>query len=110
MKHFLFLALAIICETVATSVLKKTEQFTKLLPSVIFIAMMGAAFYFLSLALKGIPIGIAYAIWSAVGIVLISIIAYFAYQQTLDWPAIIGIGFIVLGVVIINLFSKSATH
>lgn len=110
MKNFLFLAAAIVCETIGTSFLKKTEQFTKLFPSIIFIVMMGGAFYFLSLALKGIPIGIAYAIWSAVGIVLISIIGYFAYKQTLDLPAMVGIGFIVIGVVIINLFSKSAAH
>lgn len=110
MKNFLFLAAAIICETIGTSFLKKTEQFTKLFPSIIFIVMMAGAFYFLSLALKGLPIGIAYAIWSAVGIVLISIIGYFAYKQTLDLPALVGIGFIVIGVVIINLFSKSTAH
>lgn len=110
MKNYLFLAAAILCETLATSFLKKTDQFTKIGPSIVFVIAMASSFYLLSYALRGIPIGIAYAIWSAVGIVLISIVGYFAYQQKLDLPAIIGIGFIVVGVVIINLFSKSATH
>ncbi|MCI0921973.1 DMT family transporter [Sphingobacterium rhinopitheci] len=110
MKNYLFLAAAILCETIATSFLKKTEQFTKIGPSIIFVLAMASSFYLLTFALKGIPIGIAYAIWSAVGIVLISLVGYFAYQQKLDLPAIIGIGFIIVGVVIINLFSKSSVH
>ena len=104
------MAAAILCETIATSFLKKTEQFTKVGPSIIFIIAMASSFYLLTYALKGIPIGVAYAIWSAVGIVLISLVGYFAYQQKLDLPAIIGIAFIIIGVVIINLFSKSTTH
>jgi len=110
MKNYIFLAAAILCETIATSFLKKTEQFTKVGPSIIFIIAMASSFYLLTYALKGIPIGVAYAIWSAVGIVLISLVGYFAYQQKLDLPAIIGIAFIIIGVVIINLFSKSTTH
>lgn len=110
MKNYLFLAAAIICETIGTSFLKKTEQFTKPLPTLIFIIAMAASFYLLTFALKGIPIGIAYAIWSATGIVLISLVGYFAYKQSLDLPAILGIAFIVAGVVIINLFSKSTSH
>lgn len=110
MKNYLFLAAAILCETVATSFLKKTEQFTKLGPTVVFIIAMASSFYLLTFALRGIPIGIAYAIWSAAGIVLISLVGYFAYQQKLDLPAIIGIAFIVVGVVIINVFSNSTTH
>lgn len=110
MKNYLFLAAAIICETIGTSFLKKTEQFSKPLPTVIFIVAMAASFYLLSFALKSIPIGIAYAIWSAVGIVLISLVGYFVYKQSLDLPAIIGIALIVVGVVVINLFSKSAAH
>ena len=110
MKHYLFLAAAILCETIATSFLKKTEQFSKIGPSIIFVVAMASSFYLLTYALKGIPIGVAYAIWSAVGIVLISLVGYFAYQQKLDWPAIIGIAFIIVGVVIINLFSKTASH
>lgn len=110
MKSYLFLAAAILCETVATSFLKKTDQFTKLTPTIIFIIAMALSFYLLTYALKGIPLGIAYAIWSAAGIVLISSVGYFVYQQKLDWPAIIGIAFIIIGVVIINLFSKSTSH
>lgn len=110
MKNYLFLAAAILCETIATSFLKKTDQFTKIGPSILFVIAMASSFYLLTFALKGIPIGIAYAIWSAVGIVLISLVGYFAYQQKLDLPAIIGIAFIIVGVVIINVFSKSATH
>ncbi|WP_437918688.1 DMT family transporter [Sphingobacterium sp. LRF_L2] len=110
MKNYLFLAAAIICETLATSFLKKTEQFTKIVPTAIFVVAMASSFYLLTFALRGIPIGIAYAIWSAVGIVLISLVGYLVYDQKLDIPAIIGITFIIVGVVIINLFSKSTSH
>lgn len=108
MKIYLFLALAILFETLGTSFLKKTENFTKIGPSLIFIVSMAISFYLLTLALRGIPMGIAYAIWSAVGIVIISLVGYFVYKQNLDLPAIIGIAFIIIGVVIINLFSKSS--
>lgn len=110
MKNYLFLIGAILCETLATSLLKKTEQFSKPIPSIIFAIAMITSFYLLSHAVKGIPIGIAYAIWSGVGIVLISTVGYFVYKQTLDLPAVIGLIFIIIGVVIINLFSKSAAH
>ncbi len=110
MKGFLFLAAAIICETIGTSFLKKTEQFNKPLPTLIFIVAMAASFYLLTFALKNIPIAIAYAIWSAVGIVLISLVSYFVYRQSLDFPAILGMVLIVVGVVIINIFSKSTAH
>lgn len=110
MKNYLFLAAAIVCETIGTSFLKKTEQFSKPIPTFIFIVAMALSFYLLSFALRGIPVGIAYAIWSAVGIVLISIVGYFVYGETLDLPAIIGIGCIIVGVLIINLFSKLSAH
>lgn len=110
MKHYLFLAAAILCETLGTSFLKKTEQFTKPLPTLIFFVAMGLSFYLMTFALKGIPVGIAYAVWSAVGIVLISSVGYFVYKEVLDLPALVGICFIVLGVVIINVFSKSGAH
>ncbi|MBW7892256.1 MAG: multidrug efflux SMR transporter [Chitinophagaceae bacterium] len=110
MKNYLFLAAAIICETIATSSLKKTEQFSRLLPTVIFVVAMSASFYLLTFALRSIPVGIAYAIWSAAGIVLISIVSYFLYKQSLDTPAIPGMALIILGVVVINLFSKSGAH
>lgn len=110
MKSYLFLAAAIICETLGTSFLIKTEQFSKPVPTLVFILSMAASFYLLSLALKDVPVGVAYAIWSAVGIVLISLVGYFVYKQSLDFPALLGIGFIVTGVIIINLFSKSGAH
>ena len=99
-----------IAEVIATSALKAAEGFTKLVPSLIVIAGYSIAFFFLSLTLKSIPVGIAYAIWSGVGITFISIIGFFIYKQALDLPAIIGISFIVLGVIIINLFSKIISH
>lgn len=110
MKNYLFLACAIICESIATSFLKASNGFTKPLQTIIFVIAMSSSFYFLTLAIKVIPIGIAYAIWSAVGIVIISCVGYFVYKEKLDLPAIIGIALIIIGVVIINIFSKSATH
>lgn len=101
---------AILCEVIGTSFLKQTQQFTKPVPTIIFIVFLTLSFYLLSHALKGIPIGIAYAIWSAAGIVIISLIGYFIYKESLDLPAILGIAFIVVGVIIINVFSNSATH
>ena len=107
---WLFLITAILAEVIATSALKAAEGFTKLVPSIIVIAGYSISFFFLSLTLKSIPIGIAYAIWSGAGITLISIIGFFVYKQSLDLPAIIGVSFIVLGVIIINLFSKIISH
>jgi len=107
---WIFLSIAIVAEVMATSALKSAEGFTRLVPSIIVVAGYGTAFFFLSMTLKSIPVGIAYAIWSGVGIVLITILAYFVYKQSLDVPAIIGILFIIAGVAVINLFSKSITH
>ena len=107
---FLFLFVAIIFEIIGTSVLKLSEQFTKVIPSIISIIAYITAFYFLSLTLKTIPVGIAYAIWSGVGIVLISVIGLVYFKQSLDLPAILGLGLIIAGVIIINIFSKSVAH
>ena len=104
------MGLAIVAEIIATSALQATQGFSKLWPSVLTLAGYALAFYFLSLTLRSIPLGIAYAIWSGVGIVCVSIIAYFLYKQSLDLPAILGMSMIVGGVVIINLFSKSVAH
>jgi small multidrug resistance pump len=104
------LLIAILAEVIGTSALKASEGFTKIGPSIIAIFGYMIALYFLSLALKDIPIGIAYAIWSGVGITLISIIGYIFYKQSLDIAAIIGIILIFLGIFVINLFSKSVTH
>lgn len=110
MKHYLFLLIAIVAETVATSMLKSTEEFTRLWPSVGVIVGYVVAFYFLSLALRVLPVGVAYAIWSSVGIVLVSLVAFLVYKQRLDLPALLGMGLIIAGVVVINLFSKSVSH
>jgi len=107
---YLYLAIAIISEVVATSFLKLSDGFTKLIPSTIVIAGYGAAFYFLSFTLRSIPVGVAYAIWSGIGIVLIAAIAWLFQGQKLDTPAIIGMIFIVVGVAVMNLFSKTAGH
>jgi small multidrug resistance pump len=107
---YLYLAIAIVAEIIATSFLKLSEGFTRTVPSVIVAVGYGAAFYFLSLTLKTIPIGIAYAIWSGVGIVLIATISWLFQGQRLDAPAIVGMGLIVAGVVVINVFSKASAH
>lgn len=103
---FVYLAIAILAEVIGTSALKASNGFTVLLPSLVVVAGYSVAFYFLSLALRAIPVGIAYAIWSGVGIVLISIIAWVVYRQALDLAAIVGIGLIVAGVVVIQLCSS----
>ncbi len=110
MKQYLFLLLAICAETFATSYLKESRQFTRFWPSAVTVLGYAVAFYFLSLVLKTMPVGIAYALWSGIGIVLISLIGHFAFRQHLDLPAVTGIACIIAGVVIINLFSKSVSH
>ncbi len=108
--EYIYLAIAIIAEVVATSALKASEEFTRLIPSVIVVAGYAVAFYFMTLVLRVIPVGITYAVWSGVGIVLITVVGAILYQQIPDLAAIIGIGFIVAGVLIIHLFSKSVAH
>jgi small multidrug resistance pump len=108
--QWLYLGAAIVAEVIATSVLKASEGFTRLIPSLVVLAGYATAFYFLSLTLRTMPLGIAYAVWSAVGIALVSVIGWFLYRQSLDAPAIIGIGLIMAGVVVINGFSKSVAH
>ena len=110
MNGFVYLGLAIAGEVVATSFLRASNGFSALLPSIVVVVGYAITFYFFSLALQTIPVGIGYAIWSGVGIILVSIIAFFAYGQTLDLPALIGIGLILAGVLVINLFSHSSGH
>jgi small multidrug resistance pump len=110
MNNWLFLGLAIVAEVIATSALKSSEGFTRLWPSLLVAAGYGAAFYFLSLTLRTIPIGVAYAVWSGAGVVLIALIAWLLHGQRLDAPALVGMGLIVAGVIVINLFSKAAAH
>ncbi|GAB2662791.1 multidrug transporter [Vibrio panuliri] len=106
---YLYLSIAIIAEVIATGALKYSQEFTKLVPSIVVVVGYGIAFYFLSLVLKTIPVGIAYAIWSGLGVVLISLVGVVLFKQKLDWPAIAGMALIVSGVVVINVFS-SASH
>ena len=107
---YLYLAIAIIAEVAATSALKASSEFTRLLPSLIVVIGYGVAFYFMTLVLRTIPIGITYAVWSGVGIVLVAVIGAFLYKQVPDIPAIIGMGLIIAGVVVIHVFSKTVGH
>lgn len=107
---YVYLCLAVVAEVIGTSALKASEEFTKLGPTLLVIAGYGIAFYMLTWVLRTIPIGVAYAIWSGIGIALISLIGVVVFRQSLDLPAVIGIGLIVAGVAVINLFSKVAVH
>jgi small multidrug resistance pump len=107
---YVYLGLAIVSEVIATSALKASAEFSRLVPSVVVVLGYAAAFYFLSLTLRTIPIGVAYAIWSGVGIVLIGLVGVVWFRQVLDLPAIIGMTLIVTGVIVVNVFSKSVPH
>jgi len=107
MNKWLFLAIAIFCEVIATSSLKASDGFKRFWPSLLVIVSYVLSLFFMSLTLREIPVGIVYAIWSGVGIVLITLIAWIVYRQRLDLPAIIGMALIVAGVLVMNLFSKS---
>jgi small multidrug resistance pump len=108
--NYLYLSIAIIAEVIATSALKSSEGFTRLWPSVIVTIGYACAFYSLSLALRTIPVGVAYAIWSGVGVALVAAVAWIMHGQRLDTPALIGMGLIVAGVLVLNFFSKSVAH
>ncbi len=110
MKIWAYLGIAIVSEVIATSALRACQGFSRLVPSVVVIIGYASAFFFLSLTLKTIPVGIAYAVWSGVGTALIAVIAWLFLGQSLDMPAIVGIFLIVSGVVIMNVFSKVAAH
>lgn len=107
MNKWLALGIAIVAETIATSALKSSEGFSRLGPSLVVLAGYGIAFYFLSITLKSVPVGVAYAIWSGVGVVLIALVGWLVYGQKLDAPALLGMALIVAGVVTMNLFSTS---
>ncbi|UXD87304.1 DMT family transporter [Thalassolituus hydrocarboniclasticus] len=110
MNTWWILAIAIIAEVIATSALKVSEGFTRLIPSLVVVVGYGIAFYGLALTLKTIPVGVAYAIWSGMGIVLVTLIGWFLFDQKLDPAAIIGMVLIVAGVVVMNVFSASSGH
>jgi small multidrug resistance pump len=107
---YVTLGIAILAEIAATSLLKASAEFTRLWPSIGVVIGYGISFYFLSLTLRSMPVGIAYAIWSGVGIVLIAAIGWLIFGQKLDMPAMIGCALIIAGVMVINLFSETAQH
>lgn len=109
-QNYLYLAIAVLFEVVATTALKETQGFTRLLPSLVVVAGYGLAFYFLSLPLRVMPVGIVYALWCGAGIILITAIGWLWFRQALDLPALIGMGLIMAGVIVINLFSKTLVH
>ena len=110
MNNMIFLLLAILFETSATTLLKVSDGFSKLLPTIASIILYILSFYCLSTCLKTVPIGIAYAIWSALGIVLVTLVGIIAFKQTPDWAAIIGLLLIIIGVGVLNIFSNMTIH
>ena len=110
MNAWWYLGIAIVSEVVATSALKASESFSRFWPSLVVVVGYALAFYFLSLTLKSIPVAVAYAVWSGVGIALIAIIGWLLFSQALDLPGIVGITLIVAGVLVLNLFSKTSGH
>lgn len=110
MNNWVFLGVAIVAEVVATSALKASDGFTRLIPSSIVILGYGAAFYLLSLALRSIPVGVAYAIWAGTGIVLMAAVGWLLFGQKLDAWGLVGMGLIVSGVFVLNILSRAGTH
>lgn len=108
--HYIILIFAIIAETIGTTALQASQQFTRLWPSVIVVIAYGVSFYLLALALRFMPVGVVYAMWSGLGIVMIAIIGYLVFGQRLDLPAVIGIGMILCGILVIHLFSQTSPH
>ncbi len=108
--HYIILIFAIIAETIGTTALQASQQFTRLWPSVIVVIAYGVSFYLLAQTLRVMPVGVVYAMWSGLGIVMIAAIGYLVFGQRLDLPALIGIGMILCGILVIHLFSKTAPH
>ena len=109
-QHYIFLILAVICEVLGTSAIQASQQFSRFWPSVAVFVCFAGAFWFLSLTLRTMPVGIMYAMWSGLGIVLIALIGYAIFGQKLDGPAMIGIALILTGIIVINLFSTTTRH
>ncbi|MGH6735239.1 MAG: DMT family transporter [Methyloceanibacter sp.] len=107
---YLYLSFAIGFEVIGTSALKESDTFTRLVPSLVVVVAYAASFFFLALSLRTIPVGIAYAMWAGLGIVLIALIGWLWFKQPLDLPALIGLGLIIGGVVVVNAFSHSVPH
>ncbi|MBR9827542.1 MAG: QacE family quaternary ammonium compound efflux SMR transporter [Oceanospirillales bacterium] len=110
MQNWLFLSIAIVAEVIATTALKSSEGFSRLMPSVIVVVGYLIAFYFLSLTLKTIPVGVAYAVWSGVGLMLIALVSWWLYGQKLDLATVAGMSMILAGIMVINLFSTVGEH
>ncbi len=110
MTNWLYLAAAIVAEVIATSALKSSDGFRKLGPSVLVVVGYGTAFFLLSMALRAIPVAVAYAVWSGVGIALITIVGWVLFDQRLDAAGAVGIGLIVAGVIVLNVFTKTTGH
>ncbi|WP_299369840.1 SMR family transporter [uncultured Tateyamaria sp.] len=108
--HYIYLIVAVAAETIGTTALQASNQFTRVGPTILVVLAYAVAFYFLGVALKYIPVGIAYALWSGLGIVLIALIGFAVFGQTLDLAAVLGLAMIIGGIVVIQLFSNSATH
>lgn len=108
--NYHYLIITILAEVIATSALKATDEFTRFVPSLIVIVSYVIAFYFFTLTLRTLPVGVAYALWAGLGIVLVVLVAAIIYQQVPDLPAILGIGLIISGVSVIQLFSNTASH
>lgn len=107
---YVYLLLAVIAETVGTSAIQASHQFTRLGPSILVVIAYGISFYLLGLTLRTMPVGIVYSIWSGLGIVLIAAIGYVAFGQKLDLPALLGMGLIIAGIVVMQLFSDATPH
>ena len=107
---YLYLAIAVAFETIGTSAMKASQQFTRLWPSVLVVVGYAISFYFMALTLRFMPVGIVYALWSGLGIILIALIGYAVFGQKLDLPAIAGLGLIIAGIVVIQLFSNATAH
>ncbi len=107
---YLILFLAVAAETIGTSALQASQQFTRPLPSVVVVVSYGLSFWLLSLTLKVMPVGVVYALWAGLGIVLIALIGFAVFGQRLDWPAVLGMALILGGILIIHLFSNTAPH
>lgn len=108
--QYIYLVIAVAAETIGTTALQASNQFTKFWPTMLVVGAYAVAFYFLGMALKYIPVGIAYALWSGLGIVLIALIGFIIFDQRLDLPALLGLGMIISGIVVIQAFSNTATH
>lgn len=109
-SSYIVLMIAIIAETIGTTALQASQQFSRVGPSIVVVIAYALSFYLLALALKHIPVGIAYAIWSGLGIVSIAAIGYLVFGQKLDLPAVVGMSLILIGILVVHLFSNSATH